>query len=76
MKWTGHVTHIGEKINCGACDRIGACGVLVGDLMERDHLEGIDADRIIILKQIFKKWDGKAWTGLMLRRISTGGGRL
>jgi hypothetical protein len=31
-------------------DRIGACGVLVGDLMESDHLEGTDADRRIILK--------------------------
>jgi len=31
-------------------DRIYACGVFVGDLMERDYLEGIDADRRIILK--------------------------
>jgi hypothetical protein len=30
--------------------RIGAYGVLVRDLIERDHLEDIDADRRIILK--------------------------
>jgi len=26
----------------------------------------------IILKLIFKKWDGKAWTGLIWLRIGTG----
>jgi hypothetical protein len=28
----------------------------------------------IILKWIFKKWDGAAWTGLIWLRIGTGGG--
>jgi len=28
------------------------------------------------LKWIFKKWFGKTWTGLILLRIRTGGGRL
>jgi hypothetical protein len=31
-------------------DRIGAYRVLVGDLMERDHLEDTDAEGMIILK--------------------------
>jgi hypothetical protein len=31
-----------------------------GDLKERDHLEDIDVDESIILKCIFKKWDGEA----------------
>ena len=26
--------------------------------------------------QIFKKWDGGAWTGLIWLRVGTGGGRL
>jgi hypothetical protein len=29
-----------------------------GDLRERDHLEYVGIDRRIILKWIFKKWDG------------------
>jgi hypothetical protein len=32
--------------------------------MERDNLEGPGIDRII-LKWIFKKWDGEGWTGFM-----------
>jgi hypothetical protein len=29
-----------------------------GDLKERDHLEDRDVERRIILKWLFKKWDG------------------
>jgi len=40
-----------------------------GDLRERKHLEDLRVDGSIILKWIFKKLDGKAWTGLIrLRR--------
>jgi hypothetical protein len=42
-----------------------------GNLSERDHLEDLSAWRII-LKWIFKKWDGQAWTGLIWLRIWTG----
>jgi hypothetical protein len=45
-------------------------------LRERDHLGDLGVDRNIILKLIFKKWDGEAWTGLIWLRIGTGGGRL
>jgi hypothetical protein len=37
-----------------------AYGVLVGNLRERDHLEDLGADERIILKLIFKKWNGEA----------------
>ena len=46
--------------------------VFVGDLREGDHLEDLGMDGRIILKWIFKKWDG-AWTGITWLRIGTGG---
>jgi len=45
-------------------------------LRERDHLEDRGVDGNVILKLIFKDWDGEAWTELIWIRIGTGGGRL
>jgi hypothetical protein len=36
-------------------------------------MENLGVEMKIILKLIFKKWDG-AWTGLICVRIGTGGG--
>jgi hypothetical protein len=46
-----------------------------GDLREGDHLGDPRVDGRIILKCIFKKWDG-AWGGLCWLTIGRGGGLL
>jgi len=51
-------------------------GVWWVDLRDRDHLEGVGVGGRIILKWIFKKWDGETWTGLIWLRIGTRGGPL
>jgi hypothetical protein len=48
-------------------------GFWCGNLRERDNLEDFSTDGRIILKYTFKKWDGRAWTGLIWVRILTGG---
>jgi hypothetical protein len=40
------------------------------------HLQYVSVDGRIILKCIFKKWDGEAWIGLLWLRIGTSGCRL
>jgi len=42
-------------------------------MRERDHLEDLGVDRVI-LRWIFRKWDVGLWTGLIWLRIGTGGG--
>ena len=42
-------------------ERRGVNRFLVGNLRERDHLEDPDVDLRIIIRLIFREWDG-AWT--------------
>jgi hypothetical protein len=50
MRWTGHVASVGGWR--------GAYRVWWGDLRKRDHLEDPVIDGSIMLKFIFKIWDG------------------
>ena len=45
-----------------------------GDLREKHHLEHLGVKGMIILKLVFNKCDGGAWTGLIWLRIGTVGG--
>jgi len=60
---------------CGTQGRLERCIQGFGEeLKERDHLEDLGLDGRIILKLVFKKWGGEAWTKLIWLRIGTGGG--
>jgi hypothetical protein len=47
-----------------------------GSLREGDHWEDPDVDGRIILRGIFRKWEGIVGTGWSGLRIGTGGGHL
>jgi hypothetical protein len=68
MRWAGHVARVGEGR--------GVHRVLVGSLRERVHWGDPDVNERIILRLIFRKWEGVVWTGWSGLRIGTGGGHL
>jgi hypothetical protein len=43
-----------------------------GNLRERDHLEDPSIDGRLMLRWIFRKWKGGAWTGSCWLTIGTG----
>ena len=67
MGWAGHVVRMGGE---------GCTGFWWGDLRERDHWGDPDVDGRIVLRRIFRKWEGVVGTGWSWLRIGTGGGHL
>jgi hypothetical protein len=68
MRWAGYVALWGTgDVHTGFWR---------GDLTKRDHLEDLIIGWRIILKWVFKKWNGETWIGLIWLRIGRGGGLL
>jgi len=63
MIWAEHVALLGEKR--------GAYRLLWENVRERDHLGDPGIDGRMILRRIFRKWNGSPWTGLNWLRIGT-----
>ena len=68
MRWASHVARMEEGR--------GVHKVLVEKPEGRDHWGDQDVDGRIILRLIFRKWEGVVGTGWGWLRIGTGGGRL
>jgi hypothetical protein len=47
--------------------------VLVGKPEVKNYLEDLCVDGMIILRWIFRKWEGRTWTKLICLTIRTGG---
>jgi len=56
--------------------RRGVYGVLVGKPERKDHFEDPVVDERILLRWIFRTWDGRGWTGSIWLNIRTCGGHL
>jgi len=68
MRLMGHVARLRE--------RRGVYRVIVGKPERKRPLVRPRRRKKIVLKRIFKKWDWRAWTGLIWLRIGTGSGLL
>ena len=68
MRWAEHVARMDEGR--------GVHRVVVGKPEEKRPLERPDVDGRIILRWIFRKWEGVVGTGWSWLRIWAGGGRL
>ena len=68
MRWVGHVARMGEGR--------GVHRVLVGKPEGKRPLGRLRVEGRIILRQIFRKWEGVVGTGWSWLRIETGGWRM
>jgi len=51
-------------------------GLCWGNIRERDHLEDSGVDGRIILRWIFRKWNGGSMDWIDVAQVRTGGGYL
>ena len=65
IRWAGHVLYVGGKRKQQHTG--------LQNLRERNHLEDLGVDGIIILKWIFKNRFGRAWTELIRLRAGASG---
>jgi hypothetical protein len=65
IRWAGHVACMGK--------RGGAYEILVENVKRRGHLVDLDVNRMIILKCLLRKRDGKSCTGFIWFRRGTSG---
>jgi hypothetical protein len=68
MRWVGYVARMGRGEAC--------TGFWWGSRRERNHLGDPDVDGRVILRWIFRKWEGVVGTGWSWLRIGIGGGHL
>jgi hypothetical protein len=68
MRWAGHVARMGEG-------RV-VTGFWRGNVRKRDHWGDPDIVGRIILRRIFRKWEGVVGTGWSWLKIGSGGGHL
>jgi hypothetical protein len=68
LRCAAHVARLGRGEAC--------TGFWWRNLRERDHWGDSGVDGRIILRQMFRKWDVRVWTGLSWLRIETDGGHL
>ena len=66
MRWAVHVARLGE----------GRIVYRWVNLREIDHLADPGVDGRIIVRRIFRTWEGFSWTGLVWLRLWTGDGLL
>ena len=64
MRLAGHVAHMGESRGVHR---------VLGNLTARDHLEDRGIEGRIILSWIFRKWNVRAWAGLIWFKVGTRG---
>ena len=68
MRYVGHMARMGDRRN--------VYNVSVGKSGGKRTLGICISGWRIIFKLFFKKWNGNKWSGLIILRLGTGGGRL